>query len=394
MRWRSVRIAALPVLVIGACLAALPAMADDCVVKIGATGPMTGGGASWGLAEKGGADFAAAWTNQQGGLQVGNQKCTVKVISVDAQSTVAGGAAASNYLASQGVHAVIGPVVGPENSGFLPVAKRNGQVSFTTTFAKDAISPDFPLSFHQVQAPPTWGTLVVKAAKDFYGLTSAVLLGPNDQGGTDTTEALIKLYRAAGIKAVAEYYQRGTTNFAPIVARIMGMEVDTVDLTSMPPGEAATVAKQLVEAGYTGTLGRLGAGGDVVIALSGGVSAQKKFYWFDHIPTEDPGVQQLRADYVRLMKSPPPENALFYNAAISAEVLLKAISVAGTDQDGDKIAAALRATTPESRYVGKAGWRGKAQYGINQELSFPVGVHFIKDGKIVKELRIDIPTEP
>jgi branched-chain amino acid transport system substrate-binding protein len=93
------------------------------------------------------------------------------------------------------------------------------------------------------------------------------------------------------------------------------------------------------------------------------------------------------------MRTPVPDNALVYNAEITAEVLLRAISVAGTDQDGDKIAAVLRATTPESRYLGKHGWRGQAQYGINQEFSFPVGVHFIKDGKIVQETKIEIPSE-
>lgn len=93
------------------------------------------------------------------------------------------------------------------------------------------------------------------------------------------------------------------------------------------------------------------------------------------------------------MKTPFPDNALVYSAEIVAENLLRAISIAGTDADGAKIAAALRSTTPESRYFGKHGWRGKAQYGINQEFSFPVGVHMIKDGKIVKELRIDIPSE-
>jgi branched-chain amino acid transport system substrate-binding protein len=383
----------LAALILAACLISLPAAAEDCVVKIGTAGPMTGGGASWGLAEKAGVDFEALWVNEHGGLQVGNQKCKVVVVPVDALSTVAGGAAASNYLASQGVHALNGPIVGPENSGFKPVAKRNCQVTFCATFAADAIGPDFPLAFHQLQSPPVWGALVVKAVKDFYNLSSAVLIGPNDQGGVDTSEALQKLYNAAGVTTKLEYYQRGTTNFAPIVARIMGMDVSVVDLTSMPPGEAGILAKQLNEAGYSGVLGRLGAGGAVIIGLAGGVSAQKAFYWFDHIPSEDPGPRQFRADFERMMKTTLPDNALVYNAQIVAENLLRAISIAGTDADGERIAAALRSTTPESRYLGKAGWRGKSQYGINQEFSFPVGVHMIKDGKIVKELRIDISSE-
>src|SRR4051794_36254952 len=86
-------LAGLPAMVIGVCLASMPAMAEDCVVKIGNVGPMTGGGASWGLAMKAGIEFEAAVTNAAGGLQMGDKKCKVEVVAVDSQSTAAGAAA-------------------------------------------------------------------------------------------------------------------------------------------------------------------------------------------------------------------------------------------------------------------------------------------------------------
>src|SRR5258708_1455941 len=118
-------------MVVASCLASLQASAQECEVKLGVTGPMPGGGASWGLSEKAATEFEVAWPNANGGLQVGNRKCKVSVISFDSQSTAAGGAAAANYLASQGAHAVVGPVISPEITGFKPVAKRNGLVNFT-----------------------------------------------------------------------------------------------------------------------------------------------------------------------------------------------------------------------------------------------------------------------
>jgi branched-chain amino acid transport system substrate-binding protein len=392
-RWRDIGTAALPLLLIGSGLASLPAAAQECEVKIGAAGPMTGGGSSWGLSVKAGTEFEAAWANANGGLPVGGRKCKVSVVSVDAQSTAAGGAAAANTLASQNVHVVVGPPLSVENTGFRPVGKRADIVNFTTAFANDALSPDFPLTFHQVQTPPVWGPIVIKAAKEHYNFKTAVVMGPNDQGGTDPGNALAKIYNESGVKATTEWYQRGTTNFAAIATRLMAMRPDTVELGPMPPGEAGILVKQMREAGYEGTFGRLGAGGDVIIKISGGVEAQKAFYWFDHVPTQDNAIKKLDADFVRLMKAPVPENALVYNAQISAEQVLKAISLAGTDQSGEKIAAELRKMTPESRYLGKAGWRGKAQYGINQEFSFPVGLNFISNGKIAPQRRLDIPTE-
>lgn len=59
--------------------------AQDCEVKIGVAGPMSGGAAAFGLNEKLGADFQAAMANANGGLQVGDKKCTVTVVGFDSK---------------------------------------------------------------------------------------------------------------------------------------------------------------------------------------------------------------------------------------------------------------------------------------------------------------------
>jgi branched-chain amino acid transport system substrate-binding protein len=158
----------------------MPAAAQDCVVKIGAVGPMTGGGSSWGLADKAGVDFEAAWTNANGGLQVGNHKCTVSVVSYDSQSTAAGGAAAANYFAGQEVHAAVGPIPSPETTGYKPVAQRYNQVNISHSFAVDVINPKFPLAFAVSLSPHVWGATVIKAAKDRFKFNSVVVVEPND----------------------------------------------------------------------------------------------------------------------------------------------------------------------------------------------------------------------
>ena len=123
----------LPALALAA-LASAPADAQDCEVKLGAVGPMSGGAAAWGLSAKSGAEFIATLYNQEGGLSMGNRKCKVKVVSFDSQYTAAGGAAASNYLASENVHVTMGPVGSPETTAFRPLAKRFGQVNFSSGY--------------------------------------------------------------------------------------------------------------------------------------------------------------------------------------------------------------------------------------------------------------------
>src|SRR5271154_6535083 len=97
------------------------ASAEDCAVQVGVAGPMSGGAAAYGLNEKLGAEFQAALANEGGGLQIGDKKCKVNILSYDSGYTSAGGAAAANYLASQGVHVVLGPIGTPEVEGFKSV---------------------------------------------------------------------------------------------------------------------------------------------------------------------------------------------------------------------------------------------------------------------------------
>jgi branched-chain amino acid transport system substrate-binding protein len=175
----------------------------------------------------------------------------------------------------------------------------------------------------------------------------------------------------------------------------MSANPDVVEMATVPPNDAVIITKQLMEAGYAGIIGSLGGtGSSPIVRGAGGVEKLKGFYWLELIPVDDPGVLRMKADYEKIMKGPPPENATFAIASTEAEQILRAISIAGTDQDGEKLAATLRSMTPESRYIGKGGWRGKTLYnGVNQELAFPVGLGLVVDGKLIGVQRVEIPSE-
>jgi branched-chain amino acid transport system substrate-binding protein len=382
-----------PALVIS-CAFAGTASAQNCEVKIGVAGPMSGGASAFGINLKLGADFQAALANENGGLEIGGKKCKVVTYGYDSLYTSSGGAAAANYFASKDIHVILGPVGSPEVTGFKPIGQRDKLVSFNMTYAKDAIGSDYPLAFHQLQAPPTWGPILIKHAKDRFKLSSVMLLGPNDQGGTDGTKALAALYQAAGLKTTEEYYQRGTINFAPIATRIMNANPSGVELSTMPPNDQSILIRQLKEAGYQGVIGSLGGGGEKSL-VEGAGSADKlgNAYWLNIVALESPNIPLLQKDFKRVMHADAPTFPHFFVAQTSAEQILRAISAAGTDRDGEKVAEALRKMTPESRYFGKGGWRGKTQYGINQELAFPVGLGIYQSGKRVGVETVQIPSE-
>ena len=366
-----------------AALLALPAtaFAQNCEMKLGAMGPMSGGAAQWGLAMNSAAELAAAEVNQEGGVKINGKLCKVVVVPYDSKYTADGAAAGSNAFAAQDIHLIIGPVGSPEATGIKPVAARNEQIGWNAAYAKNALEAKFPLMFHVAPGPSGWADTVIKTAMKQFPMKSVALIAPNDQGGTDIASVDAEAYRANGVTTPEEYDQRGTTNFAPIVTRVLATKPDVVDTASSPPGDAGVIIKQLRLAGFTGAIGRLGGPGtDEILRVAGGIDVVKDFYWFETIPTDDPKVRELDAQYKKLLGKDPVGGTAFWADTPAARMTLKAVSVAGTD-DAKAVAAALRKLPVEDPNIGKGYWTGMKQFGIAQELHFPFGVGIIKDGK-------------
>ncbi len=377
-----------------AAMLALPtaAFAQSCELKIGAMGPMSGGAAQWGLAMAGAAELAAAEVNQEGGVKIGGKLCKVTVVPYDSKYTADGAAAGSNAFAAQDIHLIIGPVGSPEATGIKPVAARNEQVAWNGSFAKNALEPKFPLMFHIAPGPAVWGDAIIKHALQYFPMKTVALIAPNDQGGTDIADADADAYKANGITTTKEYYQRGTTNFAPIVTRVLAGNPDVVDTASSPPGDAGVIVKQLRLAGFKGAIGRLGGPGtDEIIRVAGGIDVLQNFYWYENVPTQDPKLKEIDVLYKKLLGKDPVGGTSLWGDLPAARMTLKAVSIAGTD-DAKAVAAALRTLPVEDPNIGKGYWTGTKQFGIAQELSFPFGAGIIKDGKNIGVARQE-PTQ-
>jgi branched-chain amino acid transport system substrate-binding protein len=221
-------------------------------------------------------------------------------------------------------------------------------------------------------------------------MKSVALVAPNDQAGTDIVSVDAESYRANGIKTTEEYYQRGTTNFAPIVTRLLAAKPDVVDTASSPPGDAGVIVKQLRLAGFTGPIGRLGGPGtEEIIRVAGGIDVLKDFFWYETVATGDPKVQEIDALYRKFLGKEPVGGTALWGDLPAARMTMKAIAAAGTADDAVKIAEAMRKLPVEDPNMGKGYWTGGKQYGIAQELHFPYGVGIIKDGKNLGVTRME-----
>ena len=361
-------------------------------LKLGVVGVLSGPAAQWGLALKGAVEFVAAEAERDGLIKIDGAPCKISVVAIDSKYTAEGAAAAGNTLAGQGVKFIVGAIGSPELTGIKPIAKRNAMLVLGNSYAKDALGPQWPLVFHVGPGPSGWAAPIVKIAKDKFGMKSVVLVAPNDQGGTDIASVDADAYKKNGIAAVEEYYQRGTTNFAPIVTRILNAKPEAVDLASSPPGDAGIMVKQLRQAGFEGPIGRLGGPGYGEISrVAGGDAVLRDFYWYEPVLIDEK-VQLIADEYKKLLGSERPENNLFFQWVSGTRMLLKAIAQAGTVADTEKVAQALRALPVSDPNIGQGHWIGQEFFGINQELSFPFGVGLVVNGQAQPIIRVEAAT--
>lgn len=358
-------------------------------LKLGVVGVLSGPAAQWGLALRGAVEFVAAEANRDELIKIGGQAAKVSVVAIDSKYTAEGAAAAANNLAGQGIKIIVGPIGSPELTGLKPIAVRNSMLVMGNGYAKDALGKQWPLVFHQGPGPSGWADPIIKLAKEKFGMKSVVVVAPNDQGGTDVASVDALAYKNNGISTAEEYYQRGTTNFAPIITRIMNQKPEAVDLASSPPGDAGIIVKQLRQAGFAGPIGRLGGPGYSEISrVAGGDEVLKDFYWYEPVFIDEK-VQKLVDDYKALMKTERPENNLFFQWVFATRMVIKAVARAGTATDTAKVAEALRGLPVEDPQAGSGHWIGQKFFGINQELSFPFGVGLVSGGKLQPVQRVD-----
>jgi branched-chain amino acid transport system substrate-binding protein len=371
-------------------LAAASPSRAACELKLGVVGGLSGATAQWGNALKAAVDFVVKKTNDAGGLEVGSERCQITTSVLDTKATAEGAAAAANQLVSQGVKFVVGPVVSPEATGIKPIAVRNNMLVFLNSYAKNAIGPQWPMVFHEGPGPSVWADPIVKAAKAKFNIKSVVVVAPNDQGGTDIASVDVDVYKRNGIEATDEYYQRGTTNFAAIITRILAKNPDAVDTASSAPSDAGIMVKQLRQAGFKGPIGRLGgAATDEIVRIVGSVEAVGDFYWYENVASSDPKVQAIYDDFKQVMGTPAPENTTMILWVAASQVLLNGISKAGTITDTKKVAEVLRMLPVDDKYLGKGFWTGKSFFGIKQEIAFPFGIGMIIGGKMLPVQRVE-----
>ncbi|MGU3492959.1 ABC transporter substrate-binding protein [Xanthobacteraceae bacterium A53D] len=363
-------------------------------IKLGLSVPLSGAAANWGRSAEWLCRAAAKEVADAGGVKVGGKTYNFECIAYDNKYNAADGAKVAQTLVNKEQVKFISHGMGTAPVRALQsLTERNGILLFNTTWGTSIKGPDFPLTFTLFNTSrEMFGPLMAYIKAENPDIKTVVILNPNDATGQEAEPVIRAAWEAVGVKVLgSDWYERGTTEFQPIAAKLAAMKPDAVDLGSTPPGDAGSIFKELKVLNWKGVqIEGTGTGPDGLVTIGG--DAANGTYLGSGISFEGKGATEKQKRLNAQARSATGENLNAVSiGSYDAVYAIKAGIEHAQNIDPRKVAAALPKVMFESFY-GPAAFGGAAVYGSPQNILVPVIISQIQDGKLVELERV-VPDE-
>ena len=363
-------------------------------IKLGISAPMSGAAAVWGLGMEWAAKQAADKINLEGGVKVGGKTYKYEIVAYDNKYNAAEGTkVAQNLINRDKIKYIVGGIGTAPIQALQSLSERSGTLIFISAWGKSVKGPQFPLTFTQSNTPfeilePLYKYVLAQHPK----AKTVAILNANDASGKEVEVVAQKAWAALGVKVLStNWYERGTTQFQPIAAKLTEQKPDIIDLGVAPPADAGIVLKELGVLGWNGVKVLPVGTSATQLAQIGGAAANGTYmgYAGDYSSSLSTSVQQaLNAGMMTHFKEPlNPLQVSSYDSVYA----LKAAMEASNSLDPKKIAEVLPTLIFDTSY-GKTVFGSKAIYDSPQQMQVPVMITQVQDGKMVELTRI-VPEE-
>jgi len=356
------------------------AQAPAGVVKLGLLGSVTGPHAGWDLPASEGVRMAVKELNQRGGVTVGGKKYTFAIVEEDAQSKpefAVGGA--QKILGDSDIHIVMGVLTSTPGMAAANLLAKSKVLYIGGFTAMDGLvgKPGNELLFRALNADTTTATVFVPTVTKELGIRRIGALFPNEDVSKSIIQTYQPLFEREGVQMVAvEYFQPGTTDFAPVLRKFQRQGLDGLFVGYSDPDVEAIVRQSLEVGGLpTRFIYRGGSG------APGRKYAEKieAFAWQiltrDLDTGNDPKVKAWMGRYKTETKkdiTPTTYWALtFYDTVF---MLGQAMEAAGTVTDAKAIAEKLKGSSYDGVRAMRYDREGRARTDID------IGI--LKGGKV------------
>jgi branched-chain amino acid transport system substrate-binding protein len=382
--------------VIGLIFPALSYSGPEKVLQIGAIFPLSGRGATWGLAAQKAITIKQKEVNARGGLNVGGEKYKIEIIWEDDKYNAATGRMAAEKLVNRDK---VKFILGSQSSAVLlavqPITEPQKILFLLNSYAKEVLSPDKPYSFRMVltsneilQGMYPW------VAKTYPTLKTVAFIEPNDASGWSIEKDCQRIAEQNKFQIVfSQFYERGTSDFYPLLNKLLAQKPDFIDFTGAAPGDQALIVKQVRELGYKGKTFAGTTIDPIQFCKIAGLANSEGHISNTHdllgAYTTD-GQRKYYDDYIAIYGKPFDPVTPKYHVYL--DILVQAIEKAGSI-DPVKVKETMEKTEDWETIFGAAKFGGKEHYGIKRQVITPVYVSELVGGKLVNRGTM-MPTLP
>lgn len=354
------------------------------VITFGVIAPLSGAGAVYGEPQAYAIRTLAKQVNAEGGLKVGKDAYTIKVVVSDPK----GDPSATRQIINKQIHDGIDFAISngdPMDPISVPVTEAKSIITLDNTANKAFYSAPYKYVLNGY-ATPDWAALPFYEALEKLEPTIRTVhfVGVDAQFDHNhlkwSEEAAVKV----GWKSLGStFYEGGTVDYSAILTGVVQQKPDLVSL-GVPSGDTPKIARTLRDLGYQGRIASPIPLADMAQMVEGVGSDIDGYYQADHVsyPAND-AYAKFAKEYESLGVKASTTAAGYW---VFFRMFLNAIQDAGSIGDPDALIKSMAVQTFKTPFIDgepEAWMGGKSRYGQVRQLALPLVVNQVVDGKIV-----------
>jgi branched-chain amino acid transport system substrate-binding protein len=368
------------------CLPVL-ALAEE-VLKVGVLGVMSGSAASWGLVNKYCAQTSAELYNEQGGFEIGGKKYKIEIVAIDDKNDPKLAVSGAERLTKQeGIHYIIGPNVDTTAASVQPVAEAAGAMYFPYAFQKSLYSPPHSNAVLGMIASYQAGPIIYKYLMDKKGVKSVSFIARNESDPLNQRDEGVQAAKKLGldVKSSNDTYEPGTTDFFPVMSRVVQNGVDLIVLSGVAPADAPLLIKSARELGFQGTLSTETAQ-DIKILNEVAGTAAEGFISVGGASTPEIRSTEMEKFAERYKKIAGEWNDEAGTKVYALEIILQTLKKAGSEAMDNveffkKVMPDFNMKNPFLKEDRVLKYAGTAYFSQPRQIGVPMVVSEVRDGK-------------
>ena len=369
-------------------LAGSMAVADASAkeLKIGFVGVTSGPAAAWGTSNVRSMQTRAAWINETGGVKIGGETYTIKILTFDDQKDPKRAIAGMEKMAQEGIHYVVGPNVDDGAAAVRPVAEKNNIMYFPYAFPKSLYQKPASNAVLGMIANYQSGPAIYKYLRDQKGVKTVAFVAANESDPLSQRDGGVAAAKALGLEVVADKdtYQNDTRDFVPVLTPVLRAKPDLLVLSGVAPGNAPLLIRSARELGYTGLISTETAQ-DAKVLEEGAGELANGFISVGGASTPEIRSKSMEEFIDRYVKMFGEYNDESNTKVYALEYIIETLKAnpAAIDDVGEfkKTMDSFSAPNPYMKGDAVLRYVGTTSFGQKRQVSVPMVVNEYRDGK-------------